>query len=118
MPSLYAFAGLLFITILLRISFLTAARIAILICLENSFWHMQHGSNVVASFTMAWHNYLAIQQAILNQQLDNYLRSKGSEDWVTRTHKVSKEQSMEYTDIILANLLCKSQLLCSLTSHK
>ena len=68
---------------------------------------MQQGFSAVASFTMAWHNYLSIQQAVLHQQLDNYLASKESENWFTRKHKISKEESMEYTDIILSNLLCK-----------
>jgi len=68
---------------------------------------MQQGSNAVASFTVAWHNYLANHQAVLYQQLDNYLRSNGSEDWFTGQFKVSMEESKEFTDIILANLLCK-----------
>ena len=69
---------------------------------------MQQGSNAVASFIMAWHNFLSIQQAVLHQQLDNYFGSKGSEKWFTREHEVSEEDFKEFTDIILANLLCKS----------
>jgi hypothetical protein len=64
----------------------------------------------VVGFTTAWHNYHANQQVMLNQQLDNYLRLKGSEDWFTRKRKsdiVSEEECMEYTDIILSNLLCE-----------
>jgi len=46
---------------------------------------------------------------VLQQKLDNYLRSKGSKDWFTGKKKndISEEECMEYTDIILSNLPCK-----------
>ena len=86
-----------------------AARIAILVCLENSFWHIQHGTNASVGFTTAWHNYHAIQHVVLNQKLNNYLRLKGSKDWFTGRKKngISEEECMDYADIILSNLLRK-----------
>jgi hypothetical protein len=56
---------------------------------------------------MAWHNYHATQHVALNQQVNNYLRSKGSKDWFTRKYDISEEECMDYIDIILSNLLRK-----------
>ena len=65
----------------------------------------------MVSFRKAWHDYFASHHAILDQQLDNYLRSKCSQDWFTRKHfKPSEEECKEYTDIILKNLLRKPDL--------
>jgi hypothetical protein len=47
---------------------------------------------------------------IVGQQLDNYLRSKGSKDWFIRKHNVSEEEYVEYYGIILRNLLRKLDL--------
>ena len=89
-------------------SFLTARWIAILICLEHSFWIAQKGSNASGSFTKAWKFYLQTQHTLVNQELDDYFRSKGSNDWFTTQYYPSKAECAECRKIVLNNLLCKS----------
>jgi len=59
---------------------------------------------------MAWKNYLKIQRALVDQELDNYLRSKDTNDWFTMKYRPSEEECVECRKIILNNLLCKFSL--------
>ena len=99
----------LILSFLLYLWFLTAAWTAILICLEHSFWIVQQGSNFNDSFTKAWEVYLKTQCALVNQEVDNYLRSIGSNDWFTMKHNPSEEECAKCRKIVFNNLLCKSR---------
>jgi len=81
--------------------------IAIFICLEHSFWIVQQGSSSKDGFTMAWNQYFKTQHALVNQELDNYLLSKGSSDWFTMKHIPSEEECAECRKIVLNNLLSR-----------
>jgi len=83
---------------------------AILVCLEHSFWTAQQGSNLNDGFTKAWNNYLKIQYALVDQEVNDYLRSKNSNDWFTMKYCPSEEECVECRKIILNNLLCKFSL--------
>jgi len=93
--------------------FLTTTWIAILICLEHSFWIVQQGFNFNDGFNKAWKFYLKVQHVLIDQELDNYLRSKGSNDWFTMKYRPSEEECAECRKIVLNNLLRKSSP-CSL----
>jgi hypothetical protein len=80
---------------------------AILVCLEHSFWIAQQGVTSNAAFIMAWKIYIETQFAIVAQDLDGYLMSKGGNDWFTVAHVPSEEECVEYRNIVLHNLLCK-----------
>ncbi|KAF8240078.1 hypothetical protein L208DRAFT_1352970, partial [Tricholoma matsutake] len=82
--------------------------IAILVCLEHSFWIAQQGFNFTDGFTKAWKLYTQTQCALVNQELDNYLRSKSSKDWFTIQYSPSEEECFQCRQIVLNNLLCKS----------
>jgi len=88
--------------------FLITIWIAILICLEHSFWIVQQGSNFNDGFTKAWKFYLKTQYILVDQELDNYLRSTGSNDWFTMKYGPSDKECAEYRRIVLNNLLRKS----------
>jgi hypothetical protein len=79
--------------------------IAILICLEHSFWITQQGFSSNDSFTKAWNLYLNTQHALVNSELNAYLRSKGSNDWFIKKHYPSDEECADCTKIVLNNLL-------------
>jgi hypothetical protein len=78
------------------------------VCLEHSFWIEQQGFNSHDAFTLAWQFYNETQCALVAQELDDYLRSKGSNDWFTVKYLPSEEECVECRKIILDNLLCKS----------
>jgi len=82
--------------------------IAILVCLEHSFWITQQGSNPTDGFTKTWTFYLKTQCALVNQELDDYLMSKGSNDWFTTQYCPSEAECAECRKMVLNNLLCKS----------
>ena len=88
--------------------FLTATWTAILVCLEHSFWIAQQGSNPSDDFNQAWIFYLNTQHALVNQELDDYLRSKGCDDWFTIQYHPSAEECDECRKIVFNNLLRKS----------
>jgi hypothetical protein len=90
--------------------FLTAIWIAILVCLEHSFWTIQQGSNPSDGFTKAWTLYIKTQCALVDQELDDYLRSKSSNDWFTTQYYPSEAECAECRKIVFNNLLCKSSL--------
>jgi len=85
-PSLYAF-------------------IAILICLEHSFWLTQQGSSPTVSFTEAWDTYLKDKRVLVDQRLENYLTLKHRNDWFTIKHSPSDNECTEFQKIVLDNLL-------------
>jgi len=95
---------------LLQSWLLTSAWTAILVCLEHSFWSTLQGSNPSDGFVRAWKIYLKTQCALVNQRLNDYLRSKGSNDWFTTQHYPSEAECDDYRTIILNSLLCKSSL--------
>ena len=88
--------------------FLTTIWIAILICLEHSFWIVQQGSNSKDGFTKAWEFYFQTQHILVDQELGNYLRSMGSNDWFTMKYRPSDKECAECRKIVLNNLLRKS----------
>ena len=87
---------------------LLAILTAILICLEHSFWIAQQGSSFNDAFIKAWKFYLNTQHVLVNQELNNYLKSKGSNDWFTIKHHPSEQECAECRKIVLNHLLRKS----------
>jgi hypothetical protein len=100
--------GLINPTFLLYSWFLTATWTAILICLEHSFWITQRGSDPSDGFIKAWKFYLKTQHALVNQELDDYLRSTGSDDWFITQYYPSEAECAKCRKIVFNNLLCKS----------
>jgi len=98
----------LILLFLLYLWVLTAIWTAILICLEHSFWFVKQGSNASDGFIKAWKFYLKTQCALVDQELNNYLRSIGSNDWFTMKYSPSEEECAECRKIVFNNLLCKS----------
>jgi len=78
---------------------------AILICLEHSFWIVQQGSDPFGGFIKAWESYLETRRALVDRELDDYLRSKGSDDWFTLKYLPSDEELAECRAIAFNNLL-------------
>jgi len=80
---------------------------AILVCLEQSFWIVQQGSDRSDAFIKAWKSYLKTRRALVDQEVVDYLRLKGMDDWFTTEHSPSDEERAECRKIVLNNLLCK-----------
>jgi len=80
---------------------------AVLVCVEHSFWIVQQGSNPSDAFIEAWESYLKTRRALVDQELEDYLRSKGSDDWFTREHSPSDEERAECRKIVFNTLLRK-----------
>ncbi|KIM38991.1 hypothetical protein M413DRAFT_12330 [Hebeloma cylindrosporum] len=78
---------------------------SILICLEHSFWLSQQDFNPSGAFIKAWNIYLKTHRAMIDQKLDEYLKSKDSHDWFTVKHCPSEEELDECREIVLNNLL-------------
>ena len=97
-PSLPAFAGLTNSLFHISFIFLTATLTAILICLENSFWHTQQGSTLEDGFQMAWISYLAMN-------IDNHLISQWPNDQFTIESFQSEADLTKFVNVILANCL-------------
>ena len=87
---------------------LTTTWTAILICLEHSFWIAQQASSSNDGFIKPWKYYLKTQRALVDEELDNYLRSTGSNDWFTMKYSPSEKECAECREIVLNNLLCES----------
>jgi len=81
------------------------AFIAILICLEHSFWLTQQGSHPTKAFTEALGIYLKNKHAVLDPILDDYLTLKASNDWFTTKHQPSVDEVIGFRQIVLNNLL-------------
>jgi len=81
------------------------AFIAILICLEHSFWLTQHGCSPTKGFTETLATYLKDKRAMLDKILEDYLTLKGSDDWFTTEHHPSHNECVEFRNIVLDNLL-------------
>jgi hypothetical protein len=77
------------------------------VCLEHSFWIVQQGSDPAGGFIKAWESYLKTRRALVDRELDDYLGSKGSDDWFNTKHDPSDEEFAEYRKIVLNNLLRK-----------
>jgi len=69
---------------------------AFLICLENSFWHMQQGST--DGFTIAFNAYPRME-------MDTKIISQWPNDWFSIAGHPSQKERTEFIDFILANLL-------------
>jgi hypothetical protein len=80
---------------------------AVLVCLEHSFWFVQQGSQPVGGFIKAWESYVKTRRTLVDRELDNYLRSKGGNDWFTMGHQPYDEELSDYRKIVLNNLLRK-----------
>jgi len=78
-------------------------------CLSWTFF-LDCPARLQSGFTKAWIIYLKTQHALVDQKLDDYLRSKGSNDWFTMKHCPSEEECAECRKIVLNNLLCKFSL--------
>jgi len=86
--------------------FLIIIFLAILVCLEHSFWHQ--GSSPSKGFTEAFNVYLKDKHALLDQKLKAYLMSKKSNDWFTMKFCPSHDECAELRNIVLDNLLRKT----------
>jgi diphthamide synthase subunit DPH2 len=84
--------------------------LAILICLEHSFWLTQQGSNPTKAFTKALDTYLEDKCIVVDQRLEDYLMSKRSGDWFAIKHCPSYDECTEFQKIVLDNLLRKASL--------
>jgi len=82
--------------------------LAILICLEHSFWLTQEGSSPTKGFTEALDTYLKDNRALLDERLDDYLTSKGSNDWFITNYHPTHNECAEFRKIVLDNLLRKA----------
>ena len=98
----------LILSFLLYLWVLTTTWTAILICLEHSFWIAQQASSSNDGFIKPWKYYLKTQRALVDEELDEFLRSTGSNDWFTVKHSPSEKECAEYRRIVLNNLLCES----------
>jgi len=85
--------------------FLIITCLAILICLEHSFWLTRQGSSPSKGFTEALDTYLTDKRALLDQKLQDYLASKGSNDWLTMGYCPTDDECAEVQKIVLDNLL-------------
>jgi len=104
MLSSYAFIGLI-TSILLSFCFHILICLAILICLEHSFWLTQQGSSPTQAFTAALAIYLKDKRMAVDEQLENYLMLKQSYDWLTTKHNPSYDECIEFQKIVFDNLL-------------
>ena len=82
--------------------------LAILICLEHSFWLSQQGSSPTEAFTEALNTYLKDKHALLGQQLEAYLTLNGSNDWFTTNYHPTRDECAKFRMIVLDNLLRKT----------
>ena len=98
MPSLPAFAGLTDSLFHISFLFLTATLTAIIICLENSFWHTQQGSTLEDGFQKAWNSYLAME-------MDKHFISQWPNDQFTIKSFQSEADLTKFVNVILANRL-------------
>ena len=105
MVSSYAFIGLVTIILssLILVSYLNC--LAVLICLEHSFWLIQQGSSPIDGFTKALDIYIEDKHVLIDQRLRNYLMLKKSKDWFTIKHCPSNDECTEFQKIVLDNLL-------------
>ena len=85
--------------------------VAILICLEHSFWLTQQGSSPTEAFTKAFDTYIKDKRAQVDQTLAAYWTSKGSDDWFTADseHRPSANERTEFLKIVHDNLLRKAR---------
>ena len=108
MPSLYAFIGSVAIILLPFILVFHLICLAILICLEHSFWLTQQGTSPTQAFTTAFDTYIKDKHLLLNQILADYLMLKRSDDWFTIKHCPSYDEYTEFRKIVFDNLFGKA----------
>jgi len=82
--------------------------LAILLCLEHSFWLTQQGSSPINGFTETLDTYLKDRRALLDERLEDYLTSKGSNDWFIAKYRPTPDECAEFRKIVLDNLLRKA----------
>jgi hypothetical protein len=82
--------------------------LAILICLEHSFWLTQQGSSSTQAFIKALDTYLEDKRMVVDQRLEDYLMLKRSNDWFTIKYHPSYDECTQFQKIVLDNLLCKA----------
>jgi hypothetical protein len=82
--------------------------LAILICLEHSFWLTQQGSSPTQAFTEALDTYFKDKHMLVDQKLENHLILKETSDWFTTQHSPSHEERIEFRKIVLDNLFRKA----------
>jgi hypothetical protein len=109
MPSLSGFIGLI-TNIYPVFWFFILICLAILICLEHSFWLSQQGSSPTQAFTEALDTYLKDKRMLLDQTLEDYLLLKESNDWFITKHHPSQDECTDFRKIVFDNLLCKASL--------
>ncbi len=80
------------------------------ICLEHSFWLAQKGSSFSKSFTDALNLYLKGHHALLNKKLEDYLMSKGGDDWFATRYRPSEKECVKCQKIVFDNLLRKDSV--------
>lgn len=83
--------------------------VAILICLEHSFWLTRQGSSPTEAFTQAFDTYVKDKRALVDQKLAAYWTSNGSDDWVTANRRPSAHERTEFLKIVHDNLLRKAR---------
>jgi hypothetical protein len=76
---------------------------AILLCLENSFWHVQQGSSAQDGFVKALNLYSTIK-------MDKHFISQETNDWFVIKKSPPKAGCTAFKNDILANRLCMSYL--------
>jgi len=108
MSSSYAFIGPIINILPSVIWFLILICLAILICLEHSFWLIQQGSSPTQAFIEALDTYLKDKRVLLDERLDDYLMLKGSSDWFIIKHRPSYDECTEFRKIVFDNLFCKT----------
>ena len=88
--------------------FLIIIFLAILVCLEHSFWLAHQGSSPIEGFTEAFNIYLKDKHAVLHQKLNTYIMSKGTLNWFN-IYKFcpSQDELAELRNIVFDNLLRK-----------
>ena len=82
--------------------------LAILICLERSFWLTQQGFSPTEGFNGTWATHIKGNHVLLDQKVEDYLKLKGSNDWFTMKHSPSYDECCELQKIVVDNLLRKA----------
>ena len=85
--------------------------VAVLICLEHSFWLTRQDflTGAVDAFIKAFDTYVKDKRALVDQTLAAYWMSKGSDDWITTKRRPSADERTEFLKIVHDNLLCKAR---------
>jgi hypothetical protein len=74
--------------------------LAILICLENSFWFAEQKTSAIDGFLLALDSYST-------KQMNEIVISQCSNNWFDMEEYPSDEELIKFQQIVLENLLCK-----------